>query len=180
MSNERLHALVERISNLLREDLRKVATAHNLALAQLEVLQFLSVANGYSDNLSAVVNYMGATKGTMSQTLRALERKGLIVREKDNEDARKVHCRPTDAGREVVEQARPAPVLRKVNGSDSVLALESLLTELLAVRGAAPFGVCNTCGYHQIRTNGAWCALAEAPIAPVDVEKLCQEYKPAA
>jgi DNA-binding MarR family transcriptional regulator len=76
VSNDRVGLLVERLSHLVREDLRAVATRHELPLAQLEVLRFLAVANRFSDTVSGLVEYVGATKGTLSQCVNALERKG--------------------------------------------------------------------------------------------------------
>ena len=175
MEDPRLHLVLERLSNVLREDLRAVATKHGLALAQLEALHFLATANRYSDTLSAIVEFLGATKGTVSQTVTALERKGLVVREPDPADRRVQHCKLTAAGRAVVRESLPAPVLRGLNTSPD--ALEALLTALIRARGGRAFGVCRTCAH--FRAQGPRCGLVNEPLTTEDAEKVCREHEPA-
>ena len=178
-----LHILLERLSNVLREDLREVATAQDLALTQLIALQYLSVANRFSDRLSDLVAYLGATKGTVSQTVTALERKGLVARERDAEDGRVSHLIVTDRGRAVAEAALPAPVLAGLldegHSHEDAATIERLLRRMLAARGGIAFGVCRTCRHHEPRAVGAWCQLLGEPLTTVDGERWCREHAPA-
>ena len=61
---------LERLARLMR------AREHEDGLnpAQWEALRFLSRANRFSNAPGALTRYLGATKGTVSQTLMALER----------------------------------------------------------------------------------------------------------
>lgn len=176
MTTPRLHDLLERIAHVLREDLRACATKEGLKLAQLEALLFLVRANRYSDTTSAVVDYLGATKGSVSQTLTALERKGLIERVADPKDGRVSHLRPTKLGRGVARKAYPAPVL---DGGDSP-ALEAHLTQLLTdvqrARGGYSFGQCRTCAHFQTRSRGHACGLTEESLTVADSGLLCREH----
>ena len=62
---------LERLARIMR------AREHEGGLnpAQWEALRYLSRANRFSDSPGALTRYLGATKGTISQTLMALERK---------------------------------------------------------------------------------------------------------
>lgn len=51
-----------------------------------------------------MANYLGATKGTVSQTLITLESKGLVRRDRCPNDRRAIVLALTDAGREMLAQ----------------------------------------------------------------------------
>ena len=74
---------LERLARVMR------AREHEDGLnpAQREALRYLARANRFSNTPGALTRYLGATKGTISQTVMALERKGLIA--KAARDARK-------------------------------------------------------------------------------------------
>ena len=94
---ERAHELIERMANLLRAEARRVDG--QLQPVHLQALAYLARCNRYSDTAGALTEYLGLTKGTVSQTLNVLEREGLIAREEDPADRRRVRLRLTPAGR---------------------------------------------------------------------------------
>lgn len=174
MGDDRAQLLVERLSHVLREELRGVATAHGLALAQLEVLRYLSVANRFSDTVSAMVEYLGATKGTLSQTVSALERKGLLERAPDPDDGRVHHCRITPAGAEVVQASHATSV--GALDAETIDRLETILRDLVEARGGRAFGVCSTCLHHRITDRGRHCALIGVDLTGEDATRICREH----
>lgn len=174
----RLYLLLERIGNLLDQESRAIATRHDLALAQLQALHYLSRANRFSDTLSALADFLGATKGTVSQTVTSLERKGLVERVDDARDRRVSHCRPTASGERLVREWLPPPALAQVDGEAAVGALEDLLVALIRARGGATFGVCRTCAH--FRAEGPRCDLVQEPLAEAESALLCREHQPTA
>ena len=103
---------LERLARVMR------AREHEDGLnpAQREALRYLARANRFSNTPGALTRYLGATKGTISQTVMALERKGLIA--KAARDARKsVRLTLTDKGRETL-------------ASDPWIELEAAVEEL--------------------------------------------------
>lgn len=176
MSNDRVGLLVERLSHLVREDLRAVATRHDLPLAQLEVLRFLAVANRFSDTVSGLVEYVGATKGTLSQSVNALERKGLVTRVADAGDRRVQHCVLTDAGVAIVRESHQESALGEVLDAPSAESLEGLLRATLRARGGRAFGVCRSCLHHRASADGRRCALLDVPLSDEDARRICREH----
>ncbi|NJN47205.1 MAG: winged helix-turn-helix transcriptional regulator, partial [Candidatus Competibacteraceae bacterium] len=57
----------------------------------------------YSDTPAAVTDYLGLTKGTVSQTLLVLQRKSYIDKQPDLADRRVVHLIVTAQGSKVLE-----------------------------------------------------------------------------
>ena len=82
--------LVERLGNLMRSELRKSGSEESLQPVHLQALIYLSKANRYSNTPQALADYLGLTKGTVSQTLLLLDRRGLIERFEDDIDRRVV------------------------------------------------------------------------------------------
>lgn len=178
MGQQRAQGLMERISHVLREEQRALASAHGLALAQLDVLRYLGAANRFSDTVSALVDYVGATKGTLSQTVSALERKGLVRRIPDALDGRIQHCRVTFNGEAIVRASERAALLDGLSlSAHTVDQLDALLRDLLRARGGRAFGVCATCEHHRATREGRHCALLNVSLSDEDASRICREHR---
>jgi hypothetical protein len=70
--------LLERMGALIQQSVRNDAARHGLLPIHVQVLHYLAVCNRYSDLPVAIADYFGVTRGTVSQTLAVLERKGLV------------------------------------------------------------------------------------------------------
>lgn len=167
--------LVERLAIVLRTEVRQAAAAHGLAPVQLEALRYLAACNRFSDTPAVVAEYLGTTPGTMSQTLLALERKGLVVKRPDDADGRKIHCVLTDAGRAIVDEIGHV-VLPPGVPDDAETVLRDLLTALQRARGGRSFGVCRTCRFHRVLPDGDRCGLTHEPLSPYDGTRICREH----
>ncbi len=180
MSQPSLHAALERVSSLFRAGLREVASQHDLKLVQLEALVYLSMANRYSDTPLGVSEYLGVTKGTASQTIKALSERGLIDKVPDEEDGRVLHCRLTPAARRIVRDAYPAPVLSSVPEqleTETVDALKSVVAALQRANGMRSFGQCETCRMFEKMPRGGRCGLTGEPLSITDKGLLCREHE---
>lgn len=190
----RLHTLLERLGTLIRADLRKTAAQHGLPVVQLEALHYLALCNRYSDTPAAVAEFFGATKGTTSQTLRALESKGLITKRTDSKDGRVTHCRISRKGRSLVGRTLPSPLLRGALTHDSAPESDELGDQLAALlrvmqrRGEVrSFGVCHSCVHFRpgdrddagvgLARGGFRCGLTGDPLSADDSERICREHE---
>lgn len=100
--------LIERMAALLRSEERKKCTSLGLQTVHLQALSYVSRCNKYSDTPAALTNYLGMTRGTVSQTLSLLEKKGYIKKTADTTDRRVVHLALLPEGSAILEQAKPA------------------------------------------------------------------------
>ncbi|MCA9726939.1 MAG: MarR family winged helix-turn-helix transcriptional regulator [Candidatus Eisenbacteria bacterium] len=185
MDNARTSDLLERLGALIRAERRRLAAAHDLKLVQLDALAYLARANRYSDSPAAVTDWLGSTKGTVSQTVGVLERKGLVEKRDDPDDRRRVHLQLTKAGRRVLKDTDPAPLLTEAIariGGDGGLAerLMILLRELQRRSGARSFGICNTCRFFGREDDRFRCGLTGERLSVDDSELICREHESAA
>lgn len=180
----RVADLTERLGNLLRSSQRQQSEDPPLLPVHWQALHYLARCNRYSDGPVAVAEFLGLTKGTTSQTLRLLESRGLIAREDDTTDRRRIHLRLTAAGRAVLQPATvPAGFSQAVTAlgeSGDLLAalLEALLRELQAAHGSRTFGQCRTCRHFTPLGPGRQrCGLTGERLSAQDSAKICREHE---
>lgn len=175
--SRQLHHHLERLSNLFRAQLREHATSHGLKLVQLEALLYLDAANRYSDTAAGLTQYLGVTKGTVSQTLGLLVRRGLVDKVPDPDDGRVLHCRLTPAG-QAIAQATHAQGIFGDEHAEIEATLRELLARLQRERGSRMFGMCRTCRHFQREGPGlARCGLTTEPLSEDDSLLICREHE---
>jgi MarR family transcriptional regulator, organic hydroperoxide resistance regulator len=184
MSASLIHEYIERISQLLRSETRQAGADYDLQPIQLSALQFLSRANRYSNTPQGVTEYFGLTKGTVSQTLMALERKGFIQKSADKKDGRVVHLNVTKMGRKLLGDALPAQTVQRAwedvpetEQNHLTDGLQQLLQRMQQLNGMKPFGQCRTCHYNRKKSEGkSFCELTQENLSKTDVTLICREY----
>ena len=150
---------------------------------QRAALEYLSEANQFSRSPSHVADYLGTTRGTMSQTLKALVRKGYAAERRQISDQRSISYELTEAGRAAA--AEPNPIAGAIGNlpADAQAALkDGLLQSLklaLAANGGQSFGKCKTCAYHDASSENGFCTLLGLSLEAGENVKICFEHKEA-
>ncbi|WDR06872.1 MarR family transcriptional regulator [Devosia rhodophyticola] len=173
-----IRALINRLSRLDAAE----NWVEDLNPTQLAALGYLAQANRFSRSPSHVADYLGTTRGTMSQTLKALERKGYLKELRSAFDKRSISFDLTASGQKLA--ATPNPMEQALDGLDPDVraklaqSLTGLLTNVLAQNRGRAFGVCRNCIYFTKSGAAAHCALLHMPLNPIDSEKICHEQVP--
>src|SRR4030088_1584610 len=148
--------LVERLGNLMRTELRKAGADETLQPVHRQALVYLSRANRYSNTPQALADYLGLTKGTVSQTLLLLDRRGLIERFEDDVDRRVVRLRLSTSGERLLYETQPAlpwqNATRNISPNrvrNAVSALREALMTLQEDNEGTTFGTCQSCSWCQ-------------------------------
>lgn len=178
MASDRALLLLERLSALLRSELRAAAATEGLEPVHVLALWYLSRANSFSDNPLAVGEFLGLTKGNMSQRLNLLEAKGFLRKTPDTHDRRRVHLSLTRSGSSALARLYPPPSWSPASHPTLESSLDAALRAIVAASGARTFGICNTCQHHQPRPNGGHCALLEIDLTARQSTQLCHEHTP--
>lgn len=183
MSDSSLYDLLERLANLLRGELRQAGARFGLQPVHLEVLHYLSRCNRYSDSPAGVAEFLGLTKGTVSQSLLLLENKGFLVRRVDEDDQRKQHLLLTVRGSSLLQGVLPPTPLMDAAlqlPADQARALTPALRTLL--RGMQHynerriFGTCRNCRYLTQTGEGLRCGLTQEVLSAGDTLLICREF----
>lgn len=175
--------LLDRLAGLLRGEVRTQLAEWGLQPVQFEALQYLASCNRYSDTPMAVTEFLGQTKGTVSQSLKVLEKHGLISKSADLKDKRILHITVTKQGHEVLRQALPSQLLSEACATLPKVSLAELNQNLAALLFAAQqsngfktFGQCKTCIHNQPVPGGYHCGLTNEALSEADVELICREH----
>lgn len=184
MSVTEFHDILERLCNLLRMEMRGFGMKFGLQPVQIEALTYVTQCNRYSDTPQAVGEYLGLTKGTVSQSLKVLEQKGLLRKQHDKQDKRIVHLAPTAKGRKLIEQAIPAKglegalaITNSLQVGELAEVLRSVLREMQHINNRKSFAACHTCRFNEQHVKGAVCGLTQEPLSVQDIQLICREHQ---
>jgi DNA-binding MarR family transcriptional regulator len=177
--------LVERLGNLMRTELRKAGSDESLQPVQLQALIYLASANRYSNTPQALADYLGLTKGTVSQTLLLLDRRGLIERFEDEIDRRVVRLRLSSAGERFLADAQPAlpwqNATRNISPNrirNATSALREALVTLQEDNEGTVFGACQTCSWCQKLSQRIYrCGRMGDRLSGPETRKICRIYE---
>jgi DNA-binding MarR family transcriptional regulator len=177
--------LVERLGNLMRSELRRCGNDEALQPVHLQALIYLSKANRYSNTPQALAQYLGLTKGTVSQTLLLLDRRGLIERFEDDIDRRVVRLRLSSAGERLLSDSEPMLAWQNATRNispnrirNAVSALREALTTLQVDNEGSLFGVCHTCAWSQKLSQRIYrCGRMGDRLSGPETRKICWVYE---
>lgn len=174
--------LLERLARLIHNELH----AEGLKPTQWEALRYLSRANRFSRSPGALTAYLGMTKGTVSQTVTALARKGLLSKQGARGDRRAVHLALTAEGQALLERDPMQRLRQDLERASADLPasladdLGALIRRLIQARDGKGFGACRTCRHFRASDpKGApsWCGLLNEPLTPEDSQLICVEQE---
>jgi MarR family transcriptional repressor of emrRAB len=177
--------LVERLGNLMRSELRKAGADEALQPVHVQALIYLARANRYSNTPQALAEYLGLTKGTVSQTLLLLDRRGLIERFEDDVDRRVVRLRLSSAGEQFLAEAQPSLAWQNATRNispnrirNATSALREALATLQADNEGTVFGVCGSCTWCQKLSQRIYrCGRMGDRLSGPETRKLCRIYE---
>ncbi len=180
-------AALDRLGRGLRSHRQAVATRHHLTPLQLELLAAVAEAPPPEPLVGALARELAVSQPTVTDSLRALADKGLLVRRPDPADRRRTVVSMTPAGSVLADQLSAAD--RTVR--DAVAALdpgrqEEVLGALLDVIATfVDAGVidvartCTTCHHHRTSADGGHhCTLLGLDLAPVELRVNCPDHAP--
>ncbi len=173
----------EQLARLARL-IRQAGHAGGLHPVQWEALRYLARANQFSNSPGALARYMGATKGTVSQTVLSLVKKGLMTKNERIGDSRSISLQLTEQGEKLLSDD-PLRDLEKSIASLSDKTRKRFskgVAEILEaeyVRQNEPsFGSCKSCRFY--RDGGVsdpdTCIKFTVDLKSSDLKLICVEH----
>jgi DNA-binding MarR family transcriptional regulator len=170
-------SLIERLARLAR------AAEHGEGLnpAQWEALRYLARANRFSNSPTALTHYLGATKGTISQTIKSLERKGYVEKIIRAGERRSVSLSVTGKGQAALLDNSWTALARSADGLGGKTrrrmekGLRSLLDQELTRGRHVHFGTCRSCRFLAPDSS---CSVFKEIMVPAETSQLCAQHRP--
>ncbi len=170
------------IKRLARVD-ENEAWKSDLKPAQRTALEYLGRANRFSRKPSHIADFLGSTRGTVSQTLKALAEKGFIIEEQCPEtDGRSKSYVLTAKGAERL--AMSDTLTDALDGIprekllEIALTLRPVLNKVLLKKQQRDFGLCRRCKHFEKLGEGAACQWLEADLTAQETTQICYYSEP--
>ncbi|MGJ8529563.1 MarR family winged helix-turn-helix transcriptional regulator [Maritalea sp.] len=176
----RIGDVLERLARLQQSEL----WINDLNPAQLAALKYLGQANQYSRAPSQVAAYLGATRGTTSQSLKALAKKGFISELRSKNDKRSIRYDVNEAAEKYLNiHTQIDQSIEHLSEKDAAYIarlLSNVLHRTLSAKGAKSFGVCKSCKHHNRQDGRPYCRLLNVELAQYEIDEICHEHAAAA
>lgn len=166
---------------------RSNETVDGLTSAQWTALRFFGRANRMTRTPSAFAEFHGTTRGTASQTIKALVAKDYLTRTRSPADGRSVSFDLTPAGWACLRDDPLSVVMQAIDDlpAETQAELHSAvmaLTQYVAQRcEVACFGTCPSCAHFEPprhEETAMHCSFLETPLENEDLNKLCINFAP--
>jgi DNA-binding MarR family transcriptional regulator len=186
---ERLLDGLERLASVMRADVRRSAALRRLNPAQDAILRLL-LARPTGVRVSALAGHLGVRQPTITDSVIALERKGLVCRQADAVDARAVvvkvmpNARPQKALECTSHIAAALADLSEAEQASLLKTLIKLIRNLQLRKAIPPQRLCVTCKYFRPNVHPQpeaphHCAFVDAPFGDRALRLDCAEHEPA-
>ena len=187
------HILIglSRISTALRSHAWREAMPRGLTPTQVEILGALR-AHASPLRAGQLAERLAITPQTVTDALTALERKGLVRRDRSPDDGRALAVRLTEAGREAAEETAAWPdalaaAVDALSEEERKILLRSVVKVILSLQEQgriAPSRMCVTCRFfrpnrHADPDRPHHCALVDAPFGDAGLRVDCAEHEAA-
>lgn len=185
-SNSKITASLARISEVFRVLTQAQAQDHGLSSTQLQLLLFMQFHPDPQQRKAAfMAKEFNVTKATISDSVKALEQKGLVQRLTDEKDSRSFILSLTAKGQELAmaTQNVTAPLDEAVNEllPEQRVHLQYALFDLIYLLNQAgivsPQRMCYRCHYYGgNRKDQHFCNLLNVPLLADELRLECPEF----
>ncbi|CAN5560815.1 MarR family transcriptional regulator [soil metagenome] len=171
---------LERLARLIRA----AEFGAGLNPAQWEAIRYLRRANRFSNSPGALARFAGATKGTISQTVKSLLAKGYVGKQERAGQKRSVSLILTDEGVALLENdpwerfAVACADLGAKTRRRMAKGLAELLARELQSRGSPTFGTCPSCRFYRADSETRWCMYFDEALTTTDITRICVAHLP--
>ena len=166
---------------------RRLAITATLGLTPLQADLLLTLADGEPPTpaVGLLARELAVTQPTVTDSLRALERKALVQRRRHPADARRVTVTLTPAGEDLVREIAAGDqeliqAVAELPRSSQEALLEHTLTVISALVSTGFISVartCLTCRFHESGAgDGHYCRLLNMPLGPGELRINCPEH----
>ncbi|MCC7466401.1 MAG: winged helix-turn-helix transcriptional regulator [Saprospiraceae bacterium] len=180
-------ASLERLSEGFRVLLWEKAKILGISPIQIQILVFIQFHSDEKCKVSYLAQEFCLTKPTVSEAVKSLEQKGLIVRQTEITDTRSHTIHLTEAGKWVVAQAAgfANPMLSsiaEIPSAEKGVLLEQLLGVIAKLQQAGIISMqrmCFSCRFYQRNGEGHFCRFLHKSLDNSELRLDCGEYEAA-
>lgn len=185
--DSKIIATLERLSQAFRVLLWKESKEFSLSPIQVQLLIFILHHREEKCRVSYLADEFNMTKATISDSVKALLQKDLVMKEFQQHDTRSYLIHLTDKGRNVAEKAsmftsemrKPIVSMDERNKGDLLQSLLDTVRHLNQAGIITTQRMCQTCHFYKLENDGRdhFCMLLNQPLRSVDLRIDCPEHE---
>jgi DNA-binding MarR family transcriptional regulator len=183
--SSKIVAGMERISEVFKVMLWDKAKLVGLSPIQIQILIFIAFHKNELCNVSHLAKEFNVTKPTVSDAIKVLDKKGLIVKDYSSPDNRSYSVSLSPSGNKIVEEIYNfSDPLKNQLDSFNPAQLESLFSTLskliykLNQNGILSVQrTCYGCTFYEKNNSSDYCKLLEKELLNKDIRIDCPEYQ---
>lgn len=178
-------AALERLSEAFRVLLWNEAKQYGLSPIQIQLLIFLQHYPEEKRTITFLASYFNMTKATISDAVKSLENKKLIIRKALAGDSRSHTLHLVKEGKSLASKVErfALPMQETVAGlppEKQAGLLESLLKMIYQLNQQyiiTPQTMCLNCRFYEKKVSGHYCNLVKSPLQSGDLRVDCPEFQ---
>ncbi len=186
-TESRIVAALEKIAQAFRVLLWQESREFSLSPIQVQVLIFLLYHSEEKRKVSYLADEFNMTKATISDTVKALDQKGLIEKAYEPHDTRSYVIHLTEKGRSIAKKTAlfthelhtPIDQLHADDKENLLLSLLNIIRHLNRAGIITVQRMCMSCTYYQSSRKGQkhFCTLLNQKLEATDLRLDCPEYE---
>jgi len=176
---------LERISEAFRVLLWNESKENTLSPIQIQILIFLLFHTGEKCKVSYLAQEFNLTKATISDSIKILLQKELVVKNNDLGDSRSFVIALSEAGKKVARQSanfafaieKPLTGLTDIQKEIMLSGLLKLIYDLNQAGIITIQRMCFTCLHYEAANEGHYCRLLQSKLATANIRLDCPEHE---
>ena len=183
--SHKIVAGLERISEVFKVLLWEKAKMVGLSPIQIQILIFIAYHKQSLCNVSHLAKEFNVTKPTISDAVRALDKKALIIKDYSSSDSRSYTIALSDSGKNMVSStddfARPLWTSLESLAESEKQSLFGTLSQLIYKLNRSGIlnvqRTCYGCQFYTKTSSGDYCNLLQKELLTSDIRLDCPEYE---
>ncbi len=183
--SSKITAGLSRLSEVFKALLWEQAKTLKLSPIQIQLLNFIAFHQDNLCNVSSLAREFNLTKPTISDAIRVLVEKKLLIKDFSSPDSRSYTLQLSSLGKETVDQtiSFSNPVKEQLVKLDAAeqeqlyLSLSQLIYQLNRTGVLSVQRICFGCKFYQKTTSGHYCNFLKEELMNSDIRLDCPEFE---
>jgi DNA-binding MarR family transcriptional regulator len=182
--DNKIVAGLERLSQVFRILLWEKAKEQSLSPIQIQLLIFIEYHSQEKTTISYLAKEFNFTKPTISDAIKILEQKGLIVKFIDEKDTRSYTIQLTDLGKKIVTETEDftnplTEIIGKTDLKEKLILWENISNLIIQLNKLEIISVqrtCFNCKHYSVKNQFSFCNLLNQQLDTQGIRIDCEEF----
>ncbi|MDT8347805.1 MAG: MarR family winged helix-turn-helix transcriptional regulator [Flavobacteriaceae bacterium] len=180
-------AALERITQAFKALLQEESNRYKLSPIQLQTLLFINFHSSEKCTVSYLAEEFNVTKATISDAIKSLYAKALVIKTPNKTDARSYRLALTEKGIHIADKAKgfteqmhhPITAMEEAEKSVMLHNLLEIIRHMFDCGVISKQRMCFSCRFYKPKNGESYCELLKQNLSITDLRLDCPEYEQA-